>query len=130
MARLGGQRGDQKSLAVLDGNDIMRTIDLTLGPQTGLPVKFGNLPTFFARFASREVKSEDVTVGVIWFNNWMVPLVARVDDAMDHFRELDGIVIDLRGNTGGVGAMARAGPALRASRSNHTTVPLRSCRMR
>jgi carboxyl-terminal processing protease len=105
MARLGGQRGDQKSLAVLDGNDIMRTIDLTLGPQTGLPVKFGNLPTFFARFASREVKSEDVTVGVIWFNNWMVPLVARVDDAMDHFRELDGIVIDLRGNTGGVGAM-------------------------
>jgi carboxyl-terminal processing protease len=105
MARLEGRPGDEKSVVALDANDTRRNVRLTLGPQTGLPVKFGNLPIFFSRFASRQVRSDGVTAGVIWFNNWMVPLVVRVDDAMDHFRELDGIVIDLRGNTGGVGAM-------------------------
>jgi carboxyl-terminal processing protease len=41
----------------------------------------------------------------IWFNAWMVPLVKKFDAAVDEYRELDGMVIDLRGNGGGVGAM-------------------------
>jgi carboxyl-terminal processing protease len=44
-------------------------------------------------------------VGWLWFNFWMTPLLKQLDDAVDRFRGLDGIVIDLRGNRGGVGGM-------------------------
>ena len=45
-------------------------------------------------------------VGVIGFNIWLMPAAAPFDRAVDDFRDADGMVIDLRGNPGGVGAMA------------------------
>ncbi|UCD23973.1 MAG: hypothetical protein JSW51_13235, partial [Gemmatimonadota bacterium] len=82
-----------------------RAAEITLRPNPGSPVRFGNFPTFFNRFESRRLTSAGVDVGVIRFNNWMVPAVAQVDRAVNEFRELDGMVVDLRGNTGGLGAM-------------------------
>jgi carboxyl-terminal processing protease len=46
-----------------------------------------------------------VRAGVIWFSNWLVPLVRQVDSAVDAYRGLDGMVLDLRRNSGGVAAM-------------------------
>jgi len=43
--------------------------------------------------------------GVIAFNVWMAAVDARFQHAMDQFRAADGIVIDLRGNPGGLAAM-------------------------
>jgi carboxyl-terminal processing protease len=105
--RLGGEPGAVRSVGFLDHADAIRQLDLELQPDESEPVKFGNLPTFFSRFDSYSVSSEEhgVDVGVIWFNFWMVPLVRHIDRAVDEFREMDGIVIDLRGNRGGVGAM-------------------------
>lgn len=105
MSRLAGPSGTTRQLTLLDGDDRDRELDLVLEPRPGIPVKFGNFPTFFARFESRRLDGDDVSAGVIWFNNWMVPLVAQFDAAVDRFRELDGVIIDLRGNTGGLGAM-------------------------
>ena len=105
MARLSGSTGSVKRVQFLDGNGANQTVEIALGPNPGSPVRFGNFPTFFNRFRSRRVTSDGVEVGVIWFNNWMVPAIARVDRAVNEFRELDGIVVDLRGNTGGLGAM-------------------------
>ncbi len=104
---LAGAPGDVKRLEALDERDRPRELRITLREDQSEPVKFGNLPTLFARFASsREGSSEaDVEVGVIWFNFWMVPLASRIDAAVDEFRDLDGIIIDLRGNGGGVAAM-------------------------
>jgi carboxyl-terminal processing protease len=68
-------------------------------------VKWGDFPTFFAHFSSRQLTQQGTRIGVIWFNNWLVPLMRQVDSAIDAYRGLDGIVLDLRGNTGGVGAM-------------------------
>ena len=70
-----------------------------------MPVKWGHFPTFFARFESREITQDDSRIGVIWFNNWLVPLMRQVDSAVDVYRGHDGIVLDLRGNTGGVAFM-------------------------
>jgi carboxyl-terminal processing protease len=42
---------------------------------------------------------------VIAFNIWMVPLVRAFDAAIDAMRDVNGMVIDLRGNPGGLGAM-------------------------
>jgi len=105
--RLGGAPGDVRSVGFLDGSENAVVREIVLQPDESEPVKFGNLPTFFSRFDSYGVvsKEDDVEVGVIWFNFWMVPLARYIDHAVDEFRGKDGIVIDLRGNRGGIGAM-------------------------
>jgi carboxyl-terminal processing protease len=105
--RLSDEPGATKRVVFLDESDQERELELTLGPPSGQPVKFGNLPTFFSRFDMRQVElpAGDMEAGVVWFNFWMVPLVRKIDAAVDEYRGMDGIVIDLRGNGGGVGAM-------------------------
>lgn len=93
------------TLALLDQTDqpVERRVIRRADPSP--PVKWGHFPTFFARFEAREISQDGSRVGVIWFNNWLVPLMRQVDSAVDVYREHDGIVIDLRGNTGGVAFM-------------------------
>jgi carboxyl-terminal processing protease len=105
MTRLAGSSGAVRRIVFLDSYDNEQELSLVLGPRAGIPVKFGNFPTFFARFESRRLQSNGISAGFIWFNNWMMPQVAQLDAAIDRFRELDGMIIDLRGNTGGLGAM-------------------------
>jgi carboxyl-terminal processing protease len=104
---LQGQPGTDCTVEFLDAENRPVTLVLTRRPFPGEPVKLGNLPTLFARFTSSQVSVAEsgAGIGVIWFNFWMVPLVRQLDAAIDEFRQLDGIVIDLRGNGGGVGAM-------------------------
>ncbi|KPK57608.1 MAG: hypothetical protein AMS21_11270, partial [Gemmatimonas sp. SG8_38_2] len=105
--RLGGAPGDTITLELLDASDQDVTLRIVLEPETRQPVKFGNLPTFFSDADSYQVSSADyaVDVGVIWFNFWMAPLMKEIDGAVDEFRDLDGIIVDLRGNAGGMGGM-------------------------
>ena len=42
------------------------------------------------------------TAGVIGFNVWMTAVDPEFQKAIDRFRSADGIVIDLRGNPGGL----------------------------
>jgi len=105
LSRLQGPPGSSRSLVLLDGLDARRQLALQLLPTESTPVKLGNFPTFFARFESQRVAEAVPRVGVIWFNYWMVPLVRQIDAAVDEYRDFDGIVIDLRGNGGGVAAM-------------------------
>jgi carboxyl-terminal processing protease len=105
--RLTGAPGDTITLEVLDATDDELTLQVVLEPETRQPVKFGNLPTFFSDADTYEASSDeyDVEVGVIWFNFWMAPLMREIDKGIDEFRDLDGIVVDLRGNAGGMGGM-------------------------
>jgi carboxyl-terminal processing protease len=48
----------------------------------------------------------DREIGLIAFNIWLIPVARPFDQAMDTLRTADGIVLDLRGNPGGIGAMA------------------------
>lgn len=104
---LQGPPGTDCRVEMLDADDRPVTLVLTRRPVPGEPVKLGHLPTLFARFTRMTVApaGSDLTVGAMWFNVWMVPLVRQLDAAIDEFRQLDGIVIDLRGNGGGVGSM-------------------------
>jgi carboxyl-terminal processing protease len=103
-SRVQGAPGTDCRVTFLDGEDRTVPLTLTRRPFPNEPVKIGNLPTFFARFSSRQVPLADGAgrVGIVWFNYWMVPLMRQVDAAVDEFRDVDGIVIDLRGNGGGV----------------------------
>ncbi len=105
-ARFGGAVGSPVDVGLLDGNNQSRTVTLHRRSVPSEPVRFGNLPTFFARFASEQhTTPAGLRAGRIWFNFWMPALLKQVDEAVDTFRGDDGMVIDLRGNRGGVGGM-------------------------
>ena len=75
-------------------------------PEAGEPVTVGNLPTMFVRVGSEARNTPGgATAGVIRFNVWMAAVDLPFQRAVDEFRHAEGIVIDLRGNPGGLAAM-------------------------
>jgi carboxyl-terminal processing protease len=81
-------------------------------PVTGTISKFGNLPPIAGKVrASRQpVRISARTnvsncIGVIAFNIWLPALAPELERAVDSVADCAGIVLDLRGNPGGVGAM-------------------------
>ena len=101
-ALLRGQAGEDADLGFLDasGKPVARL--LVRAPERGQPVKLGHLPTLFARLEDRRIERAGRAVGLIAFNVWMTPVSRQFDEAMDRLRDTTGIVIDLRGNPGGV----------------------------
>lgn len=104
-AVLMGDAGSTVNVAFLDGDDTDVTVGLEREKIPGETVKLGNLPPFRTQFGSREIAKDGIDVGLIEFNFWMVPLMPQIDGAINRYRGKDGMVIDLRGNGGGVGGM-------------------------
>lgn len=101
-ALLRGQAGQDADLGFIDGSGRPVSRLLVRAPERGQPVKLGHLPTLFARLDDRRVDRAGRQIGVIAFNVWMTPVSRQFDQAMDRLRDTAGIVIDLRGNPGGV----------------------------
>jgi carboxyl-terminal processing protease len=102
-------RGPQDSSAALvfedgAGRTVSRAVERRREP--GEPVTIGNLPTMHVRVdAEPHRTSGGRTAGVIRFNVWMPAVDAQFQRAIDELRASDGIVLDLRGNPGGLAAM-------------------------
>ena len=109
-SRIEGTEGDEVAFHILDVNGKQRAVKITRAPVTGELVQFGNLPTFVSELRSwREPLSPQGgsgEAGVIWFNIWMGPLAPQFDAAIDDLRDTNGMILDLRGNPGGVGGMS------------------------
>ena len=104
---LQGDTDDEVQVEFLNESNEPVEVALRRRPIPGTPVKFGNLPTFFTHLESEQMTGEGgSTVGVIRFNMWMTAIARPFHEAVDQFRSADGIVIDLRGNPGGIGGMA------------------------
>ena len=104
--RLQGAPGDAVEVALLDGDGQRRTIVLERRTLRGELVQFGNLPPLRTRFEAEErMTPASGRVGILRMNYWMAPLMSSIDETIDRFRGHDGIVLDLRGNEGGLGAM-------------------------
>ena len=103
---LSGAEGDTLAVTFRDAANQMRTVPLVFAPVRGSVVKFGNLPPVEAHLEWQRVQRDGRTVGIIRFNIWMPVLAARFDAAMDSLRGSDAIVLDVRGNFGGVGGMS------------------------
>ena len=101
-ALLRGEAGQDADLGFVDasGRSVSRLLVRT--PEPGQPVKLGHLPTLFARLEDRRIAHRGREVGFIRFNVWMTPVSRQFDEAIDRLRAASGIVIDLRGNPGGV----------------------------
>ena len=76
---------------------------------SGEVVTLGNLPPLRVEFLSRELQTPaGKRAGLIAFSVWMTAIGDRFEQAIDRFRQHDGLVIDLRGNPGGLAGMMGA----------------------
>ena len=93
------------SASAPDGKAIRYSLIATQGE--GTVSQFGNLPPIAGLVNVERIpsKTPNGCVGLIAFNIWLPALVPEIERAVDSVRTCDGVVIDLRGNPGGVGAM-------------------------
>jgi carboxyl-terminal processing protease len=99
-----GIAGTSKTFQFLDGDDQVRDLELELRPAAGKMAVFGHLPPMRVQTIIRTLPDQ---IGYYWFNAFLDPI-----RLMPEFRTMirdpnhrSGIIIDLRGNIGGLGAM-------------------------
>jgi carboxyl-terminal processing protease len=103
--RLAGPAAGTVRLVARDGRDVRREIAVPLRETPGQIVEYGALPPMHVHFESQRLTSNTGCVGVIRFNMFMTPVMPQFEDAMTGMQSCGGVVLDLRGNLGGVGAM-------------------------
>lgn len=79
--------------------------ELVAGPAVGKVSQYANLPPIAGVVKWDRIPVDGGCVGSIAFNIWLPEFVPDIDRAVDSLRACRGVVIDLRGNPGGVGAM-------------------------
>jgi carboxyl-terminal processing protease len=104
--RMRGAEGSELSLVFEDGSgaEVSRTI--ARWQQQGMAVTVGNLPTMYVEVTSQaRTTPAGRRAGLIGFNVWMAAVDRQFQLAVDEYRDASGMVIDLRGNPGGLAAM-------------------------
>jgi carboxyl-terminal processing protease len=103
-AIIGGKPDTKVRLEFLDGEDKPIAVELNRVKYTGeMSQPVGNFPKQRVIFESRLLPEN---IGYIRFNMWVIPQSAKIRAAIREFATADGIIIDLRGNPGGVGGLA------------------------
>lgn len=87
-----------------DGAGIVRAIQVVRSPfAVEMSQPMGYFPAQPVVFESKLLTGN---IGYIRFNIWVVPQMAKIRAAIREFAGTDGLILDLRGNPGGVGGMA------------------------
>ena len=104
-SRMRGRIDERLPLVFRDGNDREVKLDIAFTEPRGRKARFGHIPEFYIWI---DVKTVDRNIGYIGFNAFMDPVhvMTKFNAAMQSFRESEGIIIDVRGNGGGMGEMA------------------------
>jgi len=90
---------------VVDASGVSKHVELARVDAEGTLVTFGNLPAIRLKFESRKLAGG---AGYIRFNEFLDPvsIMPKFEAALKEFRAAPGVVLDLRGNPGGIGIMA------------------------
>jgi len=106
MRALRGVPGTTVHVVARDPAGMRRTYDVTLDSMRGPFSKFGNLPPLPTTFEmTRRTLADGRCAAVIHFEYWMPAIMPALDRAVDAARGCGGIILDLRGNLGGVAGM-------------------------
>lgn len=101
---LGGVSGTNAKVEMLDEKDQPKVFEVARKPFSGeMSLPLGNFPPQEIVFESRKLASG---IGYIRFNIWVIPQAAKFRQAMRELADAKGLIIDLRGNPGGVGGLA------------------------
>lgn len=100
-----GARGTVLHASFRQGDGKAVRVELSRGSWDGDIIKYGPLPPQYFGFAHERYADQQGCVGVIRFNVWMPTLLAKLDRSMESLASCRGLVLDLRGNTGGVAAL-------------------------
>ncbi len=106
VSRLQGPVGGVRVLRVRDGADQSHTVSLKLAEPHGKRVQLGHLPPVHVWLEHRRLA--DGRVGYIAFNAFFDPatIMPAFETAVRELADTQGLIIDVRGNPGGIGAMA------------------------
>lgn len=103
-AAINSKPGTTLSLDVLNADEQAQKFSIVRAPFSGeMSQALGNFPPQEVFFESRMLPDN---IGYIRFNMWVIPQIAKLRKAVAEFATAKAIVIDLRGNPGGVGGMA------------------------
>lgn len=102
---LDGPIDSEALLAFEDVTGAPRELTLRRAARKGEAFDFPGLPTMFLRAHHSIVEHRGRSLGVLFFSNWFRPLEREIDEALLAMRDCDGIVLDLRGNSGGDGTL-------------------------
>lgn len=109
MARVRQSVGDTAILTVQGDRGAARTIRLAHTPIAGQITRYGNLPPLAVRVTHDSVRVErggrSAMIPVIHWSAWFPVISADLDRALFAARGAPGIILDLRGNPGGVVGM-------------------------
>ncbi len=106
MSSLSGEIGDRRTVLFRDGGNRERDLAIVLAKRPGKYIPaYGNLGPAFVDFEAKRLPGD---IGYIRFNGFagVVYLSSAFNGAMDSFRSAKGVIIDLRGNSGGIGGIA------------------------
>jgi carboxyl-terminal processing protease len=103
--RMHGNAGDVVPVLFKDGADKEVAVKITLAEPPGQAVQFGHLPTFYVTFESHKLPDN---ICYLRWNAFFAPdlTVAGVRKVVTENRDATGMILDLRGNPGGIGIMA------------------------
>lgn len=105
-SELSGEAGDRIPVVFRDAEGRERELEIALVKRPGRYVPaYGNLGPAFVDFEAKRIGGD---VGYIRFNSFagVVYLSSAFNGAMDSLRTSRGVILDLRGNSGGIGGIA------------------------
>jgi carboxyl-terminal processing protease len=104
--QLRGVEGSALEVTFEDGTGALITKSVRRRQEPGQAVTVGSLPTMYVRVTNSARQTPGGRpVGFVGFNVWMAAVDAPFQRAIDQHRKAAGIVLDLRGNPGGLAAM-------------------------
>ncbi len=100
---LGGTPGSKVTIQYRDREGQEHTLELTRERVPGEKFQFGNLPPLPVQVESRRLPGN---IGYLRFNMFMPPVMKRLPEIIRSMKGASGLILDLRGNIGGIGIMA------------------------
>lgn len=103
LERLGGEPGTTVGARFRNASGDRVTVEMERRAPAGEPVRLGNLPTIFAQVEQERLPLEGGgCAGFVRFNVWLAPLTEPFMSALDGLSDCEGMILDLRGNVGGL----------------------------
>jgi carboxyl-terminal processing protease len=93
------------SVVYRDENGETHTKNIVRAGRAGRVVLDDALPPFFIEFEARRLQSD---IGYIRFNAFLPPVDQKFQEAIESMRDTAGLIIDLRGNHGGIFSVRKA----------------------